>query len=150
MVTGNSGHARPRKAQDLVMQRSAYGQRNLALLSQLLSAIPVKDQDEPPMTVSELNGFLVGIATSPDPVALDTWLPCVWGGGQLLHVTDLAVPQLMINAIIHHYNAIARQLHDTWSCELIFQDYPQDENTRWEPWVSGFELSLALAPDGWE
>ncbi|EDM72233.1 yecA family protein [Roseobacter sp. AzwK-3b] len=132
------------------MQQSSYGTRHLVRLGQLLSEIPAQDRDQPPMTVSELNGFLIGVALSPDPVDPQLWLPCIWGGGSSIPLSDAVVAQLLIDAVVEHYNEILRQLHETSACDLVLKDHPNQLDTRWEPWVAGFELAMILASDGWQ
>lgn len=132
------------------MRRSAYEPRHLERLSKLLSVVPVDHPDELPMTLGELNGFLVGIATSPDRVTLDAWLPCIWGGDRPLRLRDLPLAQALIDEVIAHYNAITRQLHESWTCELVFDQGERGRDILWESWVAGFEVSLLLAPFGWK
>lgn len=134
----------------MIIPRSAYAPRHLARLSQLLSVVPAEQQGAPSMTLAELNGFLVGLATSPDPVALEAWLPYIWGAGYPLALRDISVAQALVNEAIDHYNVVTQQLHDTWTCELLFDHDERRTATQWEPWVLGFEVSLLLAPLGWQ
>lgn len=131
------------------MARSIYPKRQLAFLEELLSEIPFTDWDHPPMSLSELNGFLTAILVSPDLITPSSWLPQIWGGGERLPMTDEAVAQMLVDAVMEHYNIIAGELHHGRTITPLYEQDMNSDETLWEPWVSGFELGMQFAPDGW-
>lgn len=143
------GRQGPEADQDGLMARSIYPKRQLAFLEELLSEIPLSDWDHPPMSLSELNGFLTAILVSPDLVTPSHWLPHIWGGGESLPIPDQAVAQMLVDAVMEHYNIIAGELHHGRKVTPIYEEDMNSGETLWEPWVSGFELGMQLAPGGW-
>jgi len=139
----------PEAEQDGLMARSIYPKRQLAFLEELLSEIPFTDWDHPPMSLSELNGFLTAILVSPDLVTPSRWLPQIRGGGGSRPMTDDAAAQMLVDAVMEHYNIIASELHQGRKVTPIFEEDMNSGETLWEPWVSGFELGMQFAPDGW-
>ena len=102
------------------------------------------------MTLSELDGFLCGVSTSPDPIPADEWLPLIWGG------EDFDVPAVDQAELV----ALVTARHDEINAELAESRYEplyevDDEDDAaddvlWEIWVVGFEAAMSLRLAGWE
>jgi uncharacterized protein len=65
------------------------------------------------MQLSELDGFLTGIAIGPELVMPSEWLPAVWGGEEPVF-EDEAQARTVLGAIMGRYNEILRVLDTDW------------------------------------
>src|SRR5262245_65598401 len=63
------------------------------------------------MTLSDLDGFLTGIAVGPELVLPSEWLPLVWGG-EAPEFADESEAKAVLGAIMARYNEILRQIAD--------------------------------------
>lgn len=105
------------------------------------------------MLVSELDGYLAGILVCPDLLMPSEWLPPIWGGGD--HETAPVFEsqeelQQLLDAIMQHYNAIARELHRGGDHYTPIYDVDErHDEILWELWASGFGRAMALRPKAW-
>ena len=99
------------------------------------------------MMLSDLDGFLTGIAIGPELVLPSEWLPLVWGG-EAPEFADENEANAILGAIMGRYNEILRQIdHDEfdpilWAAHngtLIAAD-----------WAEGFLHAIMLRMDAWE
>jgi uncharacterized protein len=106
----------------------------------------------------ELDGYLTGIAVSPDLLLPSRWLGRLWGDDEPLFDDERQL-QTVINAVMDRYNTIIAAL-DTGFEQLeakqpiayrpLFlagSDRPNHDVVR--TWVRGFGKAMALAPEGW-
>ena len=63
------------------------------------------------MMLSDLDGFLTGIAVGPELVMPSEWLPAIWGG-DAPEFADEAEAKAILGAIMGRYNEILRQIAD--------------------------------------
>src|SRR5215207_9340415 len=76
----------------------------------LLDAYLLSDQSPPEcMLLSDLDGFLTGIAIGPEVVMPSEWLPYVWGGEEPVF-DDPAQASAILGTIMGRYNAILREV----------------------------------------
>lgn len=125
------------------------GQSDEALdhLNVLLHALPDENM---PMTLSELDGYLTGILACPDTIMPSEWLPHVWGETGEADFPDQKAAEETISAVMAHYNSVAEAMaHSLW-VEPIYEVDPNSDETLWEPWVDGFTRAMRLRPDAWE
>ena len=99
------------------------------------------------MMLSDLDGFLTGIAVGPELVLPSEWLPLVFGG-DAPEFADEIEAKAILGAIIGRYNEILRQVADDdldpvfWTTRggtLIAAD-----------WAEGFLQAILLRADAWE
>ena len=99
------------------------------------------------MMLSELDGFLTGIAVGPELVRPSEWLPLVWGG-EAPEFAGLDEANAILGTIMAHYNEILTQIaHDAlapvfWTDRngaLIAMD-----------WAEGFRQAITLRADAWK
>jgi yecA family protein len=136
--------------------------REAAMRSQALAhAIPIEQVDlealdrflmsdrSPPdsMMLSDLDGFLTGIAVGPELVLPSEWLPLVWGG-EAPEFADESEAKAVLGAIMARYNEILPQIADDtfdpifWTARggtLIAAD-----------WAEGFLQAIMLRMDAWD
>lgn len=125
------------------------GQSDEALdhLNLLLHALPDENM---PMTLSELDGYLTGILACPDTIMPSEWLRHVWGETGEADFPDQKAAEETISAVMAHYNSVAEAMaHSLW-VEPIYEVDPNSDETVWEPWVDGFTRAMSLRPDAWE
>jgi uncharacterized protein len=122
-------------------------EKRLDRLSELLHALPV---DHFPMTISELDGYVTGILTSPEVIPPSVWLPEVWGETGEAQFADQKAAEETIGAVMTHYNSVAEAMTRSLWIEPIYAVDPNSDETLWEPWVDGFTRAMQLRPDAWE
>ena len=76
----------------------------------LLDAYLLSDQSPPEcMLLSDLDGFLTGIAIGPEVVMPSEWLPHVWGGEEPVFDDHLQASAIL-GTIMGRYNMILREI----------------------------------------
>ena len=121
--------------------------QDLDRLDDLLYALP---QENFPMTLSELDGYLTGILACPEMIPPSEWLPHVWGETGDANFPDLESAQETIDAVMGHYNALVATLSQTPYLEPIYEVDPNSDETLWEGWVDGYTRAVRLRPDAWQ
>ena len=58
-----------------------------------------------PMTLSELDGYIVGVLACPEMIPPSGWLPQVWGETGEAKFPDEKVAEETISAVMAHYNS---------------------------------------------
>jgi uncharacterized protein len=113
-----------------------------------LDSFLMSDRSPPDsMMLSDLDGFLTGIAIGPQLVLPSEWLPLIWGG-QAPEFADEAEAKAILGAIMSRYNEILRQIADD-ACDPIFW---ADRNGTLiaADWAEGFLQAIMLRADAWE
>lgn len=100
------------------------------------------------MTLSQLDGFLCGIATSPEPIAPEEWLPLVWGD-QGFDVPGVDQAELIALVTARH-DEITAELAEARYEPLYEVDDDDETDILWEIWVVGFETAMSLRLGGWQ
>ena len=100
------------------------------------------------MQVSDLDGFLTGIAIGPELVPPSEWLPEVWGGGEPVFA-DEEQARSVIGAIMGRYNEVLRELDtDPEAYAPIYWEGPDGEEIAAD-WAEGFVDAIRLRPEAW-
>ncbi len=102
------------------------------------------------MGLSDLDGFLAGIAAGPELVLPSEWLPVVWGGGEpAFEGVDEA--RSVLGTIMGRHNEIVRAL-DAAPDEFdpAFWEGPDDGGVVVTDWAAGFLDAVMLRPKAWE
>jgi len=100
------------------------------------------------MQLSDLDGFLTGIAIGPEPVMPGEWLPAVWGGEEPVF-DDAGQARTVIGAIMGRYDEILRVLDtDPEAYEPLFWE-GQDGEVIAADWAEGFADAVRLRPEAW-
>ena len=120
--------------------------QDLDRLSQLLFALP---QENMPMTLGELDGYITGILACPDVIPPSDWLPHVWGEPDEANFPDEATANATISAVMAHYNSVAEGMMNSLWVEPIYEIDQNSDETLWEPWVDGFTRAMRLRPEVW-
>ncbi len=101
------------------------------------------------MDLSELDGFLAGLAVGPAPVAPDEWLPMVWDDEDP-EFEDQAEADLILGTMFARFNEITDGLDNE---EPGYDPvYWQDATGRTvvEDWTVGFMRAVGMRRDAWE
>lgn len=100
------------------------------------------------MTLSQLDGYLCGVAAAPEPIAPEEWLPLVWSGeaGEAPAVNEAELTAL----IMARYEEINAELSEARYEPLYEVDDDNPEDVLWEIWIMGFETAMSLRLPAWE
>jgi uncharacterized protein len=110
------------------------------------------------MSPMELDGYLTGVAVSPDLLLPSRWLDRIWGENEPTF-DSLDQLQTVIAAVMDHHNAIiaaldsgfkqleAKKPADYRPLFLAASDKPKHDIVR--AWARGFGKAMALAPERW-
>jgi uncharacterized protein len=136
--------------------------RETAMRSQALAhAIPIEQVDlealdrflmsdrSPPdsMMLSDLDGFLTGIAVGPELVLPSEWLPLVWGG-EAPEFADESEAKVVLGAIMARYNEILRQIADDTFAPIFWT--ARGGTLIAADWAEGFLQAIMLRMDAWD
>jgi uncharacterized protein len=99
------------------------------------------------MLLSDLDGFLTGVAIGPEVVMPSEWLPHVWGGEEPVF-DDPAQASAILGTIMGRYNTIVREA-EAGAFGPIFWE-TADGTTIAADWAEGFMQAVALRADAWE
>lgn len=115
-------------------------------LDDILGDLPVDE----PLLLTELDGYLTGIAVGPASITPAEWLPPIWGGedGDQAPFDDPIDVQLFAEMVTARYGEIVRDL-GRGKHQPIFDVDERNGEVLWEAWVDGFEMAMAVRPDSW-
>lgn len=99
------------------------------------------------MALSELDGFLTGIAVGPEIVMPSEWLPLAWGDEHLTF-DDFEQAQKMLGRIMGHFNNIIRNVQRS-SLNPLFQVDRDGAIIPFE-WAEGFKQAILLRMEAWK
>jgi len=107
----------------------------------------LSSDEAPPecMLLSDLDGFLTGLAVGPEVIPPSEWLPIVWGG-EPPRFGDEGRAQAVHGAIMGRYNEIVRQIDEEMPQPILWRF---DETVIAEDWASGFAQAIALRSRLW-
>ncbi len=98
------------------------------------------------MSLSELDGFLAGLAVSPKPVDVAIWEPLIWRGSSPVFADDRE-RDAVLGAIARRRATIADDIKAGKFTPAFAID--SDDQPIAEPWAEGFSLAVALTHDAW-
>lgn len=110
------------------------------------------------MTPVELDGYLTGVAVSPDLLPPNRWLAGLWGKDEPIFDSQEQL-ESVFSAVTAHHNAIAAALNRGFKLleaqkptgfrpKFLSDGDKQNHNTV-RIWVRGFVKAMALAPQSW-
>lgn len=109
------------------------------------------------MTLSELNGYLCGIATCPEAIAEEEWLPEIWDAASSADSGPFQSENqadTFKSAALSYYKSIVDELNAENFQPIYDVDGDPETGTgsgeiMWEFWVLGFTRAYDLRPDAW-
>ena len=113
-----------------------------------LEAFLESDRSPPEsMLLSDLDGFLTGIAIGPELIMPSEWLPVVWGGEEPVFADDDEA-QAVLGGIMSRYNEILRQVEEGTFQPILWET--EDEMLIAADWAEGFARAIELRPEAWD
>ena len=100
------------------------------------------------MGISDLDGFLTGLAIGPELILPSEWLARIWGADDEPVFDDAAEAELMIGVIMRRYNDILGEIA-LGSVSPIFMETTAGEVIAAD-WAEGFMDAVALRPSAWD
>ena len=115
-------------------------------LDAILGDLPVHD----PILLTELDGYLTAVVVSPEEMSPALWMPPIWGGGYG------AAPPFEDPIDVRQFGEMVMARHDEIERDLergrpmpVYDVEGHNGAVVWEAWVGGFEMAMAVHPDGW-
>jgi len=100
------------------------------------------------LQISDLDGFLTGVAIGPELIMPSEWMPVIWQGEPDFKTTEQI--ERVLGAIMARYNEILRQLDDeAGAFEPIFYE-AADGSVLATDWTEGFMDAVRLRADAWD
>ncbi|MCW5722160.1 MAG: YecA family protein [Devosia sp.] len=99
------------------------------------------------MLLSELDGFLCGLAVSPEPIARDEWWPLEWLSDERGELRSGA--EELASLIEARHAEIEQELAEDRYAPLFEVD-DESEAVIWEAWVAGFQQAMILRFEAWD
>ena len=105
---------------------------------------------EDSMGLSDLDGFLAGIAAGPELVAPGEWLPVVWDGAEPAFASTEEA-STVLGTIMGRYNEIVRALDAAPDAfDPAFWEGPDGGGIVVTDWAAGFLDAVLLRAKAWE
>jgi uncharacterized protein len=123
--------------------------RRAALLDKRLEALCAFCD---PMMLSELDGFLAGIAVCLEPVSLDEWLPAVLNLEPDEKVEAVLGPDettAITGLLLERFDEISNEIAAKIYFPIIDVD-AQSGDVLWYLWVSGLDEAMEFRPGSWD
>ena len=104
----------------------------------------LRSDNAPPecMMLSDLDGFLTGIAVGPELILPSEWLPVVWGEEAATFANETQA-RIVLAAIMGHYNQILRQIDERAPQPILWRTSDGILRSRQKPkilWVDDAEV----------
>jgi uncharacterized protein len=145
-----SCHARNESIREAAMGAQAFAREvsHDGVDLEALDAFLRSDRAPPnSMMLSELDGFLTGIAVGPELVRPSEWLPLVWGGGAP-EVADLDDANVLLGMVAARYNEILSEVANDTLAPVFWVD--SNEKLLAADWAEGFSEAIRLNMDAWK
>jgi uncharacterized protein len=99
------------------------------------------------MMLSELDGFLTGIAAGPELILPSQWLPPIWGGAEP-EFAGLDEANAILRSLMARYNEILRGISDHALVPIFLGDRNGTDGAM--DWARGFLQAIMLREEAWE
>jgi len=122
------------------------------LLDRIDDDADAESKDEGVLDISELDGLLTAIVSSPVVIQPSRWLPAVWGDFEPVWESEQDFGD-MLSLIMRHMNGIAATLMEQPDdFEPIFLEHEAEGKTYTivDEWCEGYMRGVALAADQWD
>lgn len=99
------------------------------------------------MLLTELDGFLCGIAVSPEPVGRDEWWPFEWLADErgVLRSGNEELAGLIEARLVEIEQELAEDRYAP-----LFEIDDETDDLVWEAWVAGFQQAMLLRFEAWD
>jgi uncharacterized protein len=100
------------------------------------------------MRPAEVDGFVTGIAVSPDMIPPSDWLPVIWGGGEP-EFKSIEETSRVLSLVLRHHSNIRLTLDRTPEAyQPVLLDSSTGQTTA-EDWARGFFAAVTLRGASW-
>jgi uncharacterized protein len=113
-----------------------------------LEAFLESDRSPPDsMQLSDLDGFLTGIAIGPELIMPSEWLPIVWGGEEPVFEDDREA-EAVLGGIMSRFNEILQQVEEKTFEPILWTT--SDDMVIAADWAEGFAMAIGLRQEAWD
>jgi uncharacterized protein len=98
------------------------------------------------MMLSELDGFLTGVAIGPGLIRPSEWLPLIFGG-EAPEFAAMPEAEAILGSLMARYNEILRDVAENSLAPIFWID--RDGKTIANDWAEGFVQAIKLRVDAW-
>jgi uncharacterized protein len=117
-------------------------------LAELLHSLPYQNDG---MILNQFDGYCAGLIVCPEMVMPTEWLAIVWGDNAESVFEDTNQAQIIIDAVVGHYNRVVNVLEikpDQY--DVVFCIEQNNDGLLWRQWIDGFERAMRLRPNVWK
>ena len=101
---------------------------------------------EDALLLSELDGFIAGIAVCPALIMPSEWIPVIWAGEEPVFENE-AQAQNIMSILMGYYNDVIHALDK--SKYMPIYDRDNDGSLFWEIWLEGLFRAIHMRADEW-
>ncbi len=121
-----------------------------SLKKQLRKAISLAHDPSDAFTLEELEGFLYGLAITPEVIRPEEWLPVAFGA-TAPEFKSAKQAESFYGTMFQAYNAFTDlRLENKLSCPFRIDQLTEEGFSEMMGWVFGFDQALCLRPELWE
>lgn len=107
-------------------------------------------EPEDTFSYEELEGFLFGLAMTPEVLMPSDWMPLIFGG-ELPEFSSIELAQEVTQHLMEAYNKCIAAFHrQQLTFPFTIETLREDEFAPLYEWVSGFEEAIALHEELWD
>ncbi len=116
----------------------------------LQKLLAMTEEPEDTFSYEELQGYLFGLAITPEALMPSEWMPLIFGG-ELPEFSSTELARKMTSYLMEAYNKCIADFHrKQLTFPFTIETLQDDQFAALYEWVSGFEEAIALREELWD